>query len=64
LVAGAAILVRAGGELRYLSGNSIDYLQLLDGRLAPEPIIAGHPDLLAELPSLISPRLPSDFIKR
>jgi myo-inositol-1(or 4)-monophosphatase len=56
LVAGAAILTRAGGELRYLSGRTIDYLQLLDGRLAPEPIIAGHPQLLAELPSLIRPR--------
>jgi myo-inositol-1(or 4)-monophosphatase len=57
LVGGAAIVARAGGELRYLSGKSIDYLQLLDGRLAPEPIIAGHPHLLAELPGLIRPRL-------
>lgn len=55
LVAGAAIVTKAGGELRYLSGKSVDYMKLLDGRLAPEPVIAGHPNLLAELPSLISP---------
>jgi hypothetical protein len=56
LVAGAAILARAGGELRYLSGRSIDYVELLDGRLAAEPVIAGHPDLLAELPGMIRAR--------
>jgi fructose-1,6-bisphosphatase/inositol monophosphatase family enzyme len=56
LVAGAAILGRMGGELRYLSGKSIDYLELLDGRLAPEPVIAGHPHLLAELSGLIRSR--------
>jgi myo-inositol-1(or 4)-monophosphatase len=49
LVAGAAIVKRAGGELRYLSGQPIDYLELLDGRLAREPIIVGHPELLGEL---------------
>ena len=56
LVAGAAILNRAGGELRYLSGKHIDYLQLLDRQLAPEPIIAGHPDLLNELSDSIQAR--------
>jgi len=56
LVAGAAILSRMGGELRYLSGPAINYLQLLDGRLIPEPIIAGHPDLLPELQGAIRPR--------
>lgn len=55
LVAGAAILIQAGGELRYLSGRLIDYEELLDGRLAPEPIIAAHPNLQAELRTLISP---------
>lgn len=57
LVAGAAILTRAGGELRYLSGKSVDYLELLDGRLAPEPIVAGHSRLLTALQGLIRPRL-------
>ncbi len=56
LVAGAAILARVGGELRYLSGKPLDYLALLDGRLAPEAIIAGHPQVLAELPAAIRPR--------
>jgi fructose-1,6-bisphosphatase/inositol monophosphatase family enzyme len=53
LVAGAAILSRAGGELRYLSGQEIDYLQLLDGNLTPEPIIAGHPLMLEQLQQAI-----------
>jgi fructose-1,6-bisphosphatase/inositol monophosphatase family enzyme len=61
LVAGAAIVTRAGGELRYLSGRTIDYMELLDDRLAPEPVIAGHPNLLAELPGRIRPRLHSGF---
>lgn len=55
LVAGAAILEEAGGTLRYLSGRPIDYLELLDGELAPEPIIAGHPNKLAELQRTIRP---------
>lgn len=55
LVAGAAILIRIGGELRYLSGRAVDYLELLDGRLTQEPIIAGHPRVLAGLPALILP---------
>ena len=56
LVAGAAILARAGGDVRYLSGKQIDYLQLLDGNLAPEPIIAGHPRLLLQLQQAIIPK--------
>ena len=53
LVAGAAILERAGGQLCYLSGKSIDYLALLDGRQAPEPIIAGRPNIVSELQTAI-----------
>jgi len=56
LVAGAAIVRRAGGTLRYLSGHPIDYRPLLNGDLAPEPIIAGHPKLLTELQQAIRPR--------
>ncbi len=56
LVAGAAILTQAGGELRYLSGRPVNYLGLLDGRLAPEPIIASHPTLQAELQAAIRPQ--------
>jgi myo-inositol-1(or 4)-monophosphatase len=56
LVAGAAILSSVGGELCYLSSRPVDYLELLDGRLTPEPIIAGHPQVLAELPGVIRPR--------
>ncbi len=49
LVAGGAMLLRLGGELRYLSGKSIDYLVLLDGQKVPEPVIAGHPQVVAEV---------------
>lgn len=56
LVAGGAILLNRGGELRYLSGKPIDYLALLEGQKTPEPVIAGHPTVLAELPNLIHSR--------
>ena len=49
LVAGGAMLMRVGGELRYLSGQPIDYSALLDGSPIPEPIIAGHPQVLDDL---------------
>lgn len=55
LVAGAAILNRTGGELRYLNGQAVEYQSLLDGRLIEDPIIAGHPDLLVELQKAIRP---------
>ena len=57
LAAGAFILNRAGGELRYLSGQAVDFQPLLAGRLAPEPIIAGHPAILAELQGAIRSRV-------
>ena len=56
LVAGGAILLNRGGALRYLSGKPIDYLSLLDGQKTPEPVIAGHPAILNELPKLIHPK--------
>lgn len=56
LVAGACILKQAGGELRYLSGSPVEYSSLMDGSLIPEPIIAGHPDLLTKLQASIRPR--------
>ena len=55
LVAGATIVNRAGGELRYRSGRAIDYQALLAGQLAPEPIIAAHPELQTQLRELIEP---------
>lgn len=56
LVAGASILNRVGGELRYLSGKKVEYHQLFAGGLAPEPIIAGYPQLLDKLQNDIRPR--------
>ncbi|MEM7345578.1 MAG: inositol monophosphatase, partial [Chloroflexota bacterium] len=49
LVAGGAILQRAGGTLRYLSGQPVNYTDLLEGQSIPEPIIAGHPEILDQL---------------
>lgn len=59
LVAGAAIMRCLGGELCYLDGTAINYNALLDGRLAPQPIIAGHAAILKTLPDLIQFSLPS-----
>ncbi len=56
LVAGAAILRSVGGELRYIDGSPVDYLELLDGRLAPGPIIAAHSAMQAELRRVIESR--------
>ena len=56
LVAGAAIVERLGGELRYLDGTLVNYKALLDGRLAPQPIIAGHASVLTTLSGAIQLR--------
>lgn len=55
LVACAAIIHAAGGEITYIDGTSIEYLSLLDGRTVEQPIIAGHPDILTTLPQRIVP---------
>lgn len=49
LVPGMSFLQQAGGDMRYLSGKPVDYQVLSDGRMTPEPIIAGHAHLLDEL---------------
>ena len=49
LAATACILKRVGGTLSYLSGKPIDYSALMDGRLAPEAIIAGHPEIVNQV---------------
>lgn len=54
LVPGMAIIEQAGGEMRYLSGKPVDYQALSDGRITPEPVIAGHRDLLDELQQSIA----------
>jgi myo-inositol-1(or 4)-monophosphatase len=59
LVAGAAILQNLGGELRYLCGRPVDYPALMDGRRIAEPIIAGHPAVLVDLPQKISSKPPA-----
>jgi myo-inositol-1(or 4)-monophosphatase len=56
LAAGAAILSRAGVKLEYLSGREVDWAQLSDGRVIPEPILAAHPALLPRLQRSIRQR--------
>jgi len=49
IAAALAILERVGGALCYLSGRPVEVAELLDGRTAPEPMLAAHPDLLPAL---------------
>lgn len=49
LVAGSAILMGAGGELCYLSGQPVNFLELLNGQPSSKPIVAAHHDLQIEL---------------
>jgi myo-inositol-1(or 4)-monophosphatase len=43
-VAGALPILRAaGGDLRYLSGHSLDVIALANGRRCPVPVLAGPP---------------------
>jgi len=44
-----AILERVGGLVCYLSGKPVELSLLLDGRKAPEPMLAAPPDLLQPL---------------
>ena len=56
LAAGAAILMRAGAEFRYLSGQPIDWAALAGGRRAIEPIVVAHPALIERIRASIRPR--------
>ena len=56
LAAGAAIVQRLGGEVRHLSGRSIDWVELYDGRQIAEPILAAHPALINQLREQIHQR--------
>lgn len=56
LVAGAAILNGLGGELRYLDGRPVDFTKLLNCQLVPQPVVAGHPDILQSLADSIDKR--------
>lgn len=54
IAAGVLILQQAGGELRYLSGRPVDLTVLVNGCPTPEPIVAGHPLVVAEVRKAIS----------
>jgi myo-inositol-1(or 4)-monophosphatase len=49
IAAGGAILVRLGAVFEYLSGQTVDWSELLDGRQIREPIVTSHPALLPRL---------------
>jgi len=56
LAAGAAILLRAGAEFRYLSGRPVNWAEFADGRRAAEPIVVAHPALIERIRGSIWPR--------
>jgi myo-inositol-1(or 4)-monophosphatase len=56
LAAGAAVLLRLGAELRYLSGAPVRWEELLNGRYTTEPILAAHPALVDRLRGMIRAR--------
>ena len=56
LAACVPIIHQAGGVVCYLSGKPIDYAALVNGRLAPEPVIAAHPKLIPHLQATIHPQ--------
>ena len=47
IAAALAILERAGGTIRYLSGQPVDLGELRGGRKAREPVVAAHPALIS-----------------
>lgn len=55
LAAGGLMVEQAGGVLHYLSGTPVILADLVDGRLNPEPIVAGHPQIVDELLTKIRP---------
>lgn len=54
LATGAAIVSGIGGEFRYLDGTAVNFISLLNRQLIPQPIIAGHPNVLGKLTKAIS----------
>lgn len=56
-IAGVLPMLRALGiELRYLSGARVRVAELLDGRRAPEPILAASPNVIDHLQTMIRPK--------
>ncbi len=58
LVPGAAIINKLGGELRYLNGEPINYMDLLRAEMIPSPIIAAHPNMQPRLREVIEKKPP------
>jgi fructose-1,6-bisphosphatase/inositol monophosphatase family enzyme len=55
IAAGAALLDAVGGELRYRSGEPVDLAVLLDGRRAPDHLVAAAPGMMDEVLPLLQP---------
>ncbi len=56
IAGGAAILRQQGGELRFLSGQPVDFSRIDLTQPMEEAFVAGHPDVVRRLIPLITPR--------
>ncbi|MBN1202079.1 MAG: inositol monophosphatase [Anaerolineae bacterium] len=56
IAAGAAIITKLGGEIRFLSGEALDFRTLDLTACINGMYIAGHPDVVRRLLPLITPR--------
>jgi len=56
LAAGVAMLRHAGGVLRYLDGEDVALADYLRGEDTLRPMVAGHPETVARVAALLSPR--------
>ena len=54
IAAGLAMLMKNGGELRYMSGLSVSLSDLMTGEPAREPMLAGHASMIDRYLSVIN----------
>ncbi len=59
IAAGAAFMVKQGGDFRFLSGERLDFARLDVTQRITGMYVAGHPDVVARLLPLITPRAES-----
>jgi hypothetical protein len=56
LTAPGAVLAAVGGRYERLTGGQVDLASLVDGRRAPDDILAGSPAAIARLRPLLAAR--------
>ena len=56
LAAAAAILKARGGILRYLNGQPVEFADLLNASLTPEPLLSAAPEIIPFLSERIFPK--------